>query len=125
MAYETICFLSPGNIQFIEADIVLGTIINDPGTLQPIMGHPPNNVSDLTLSSFLDQILQFNNQHPDATKGVKLDFKSIEVFTGSLNMLIRMWDKVSGSYSDKQNILTLFIPDGLLTNFVLYISPYR
>lgn len=89
---------STGNIQFIEADIVLGTIINDPAaTPQPIMGHPPNNVSDLTLSSFLDQILQFNNQHPDATKGVKLDFKSIEVFAGSLNMLISLWDKVSVS----------------------------
>lgn len=88
--------MSPGNIEFIEADIVLGTIINDPtATPQPIMGHPPNVVSDLTLSSFLDQILQFNNQHPDATKGVKLDFKTIEVFTGSLNMLNSLWDKVN------------------------------
>lgn len=67
------------------------------------MGHPPNNVSDLTLSSFLDQILQFNNQHPDATKGVKLDFKSIEVFTGSLNMLISLWDKVSRFAVYKKN----------------------
>lgn len=58
------------------------------------MGHPPATVSDITLSSFLNQILEFNNKKVDAKKGVKLDFKSIEVFSGSLDMLTNLWTKV-------------------------------
>lgn len=53
----------------------------------PIMAHPPANVSDLTLSEFLNQIINFNRDHEDQKKGVKLDFKSIEVFEGSLDIL--------------------------------------
>lgn len=84
-----------GNIEFIEADIVLGTLIGDTtGTKQPVMGHPPIETSDISLSSFLQQILTFNNAHSGATKGVKLDFKTIEVFSGSLDLLISLWDQV-------------------------------
>lgn len=85
-----------GDIQFIEADIVLGTIINDPSQIiQPVMGHPPNVVSDITLQSFLTKILDFNRDKDERNrKGVKLDFKSIEVFEGSLSMLTSLWDSV-------------------------------
>lgn len=73
-------------IDFIEADIVLGKLNGD-GEDMPIMAHPPANVSDLTLSEFLNQIINFNRDHEDQKKGVKLDFKSIEVFEGSLDIL--------------------------------------
>lgn len=58
------------------------------------MGHPPIKVSDISLSSFLNQILNFNNKNLDSKKGVKLDFKSTEVFVGSLELLTSIWDKV-------------------------------
>lgn len=86
-----------GDIQFIEADIVLGTLINDPtNQLQPVMGHPPVTTSDISLDQFLGRILDFNNgQETQHKKGVKLDFKSIEVFEGSLTMLRSLWESVS------------------------------
>uniref|UniRef100_A0A7G3AMX4 Menorin-like domain-containing protein n=1 Tax=Lutzomyia longipalpis TaxID=7200 RepID=A0A7G3AMX4_LUTLO len=80
------------NIDMIEADIVLGHLISDPnGPEIPVMGHPPVNTSDISLSSFLQQILDHNGQNAGRTKGVKLDFKSTEVFTGSLAMLTDLW----------------------------------
>ncbi|XP_016968536.1 protein FAM151B isoform X2 [Drosophila biarmipes] len=74
------------NIDFIEADIVLGKL-NGEGEDLPVMAHPPAVVSDLTLSDFLSQIMEFNRNHGGREKGVKLDFKSIEVFEGSLDIL--------------------------------------
>ncbi|XP_043641826.1 protein FAM151B isoform X2 [Drosophila teissieri] len=75
-----------GDIDFIEADIVLGKL-NGEGEDMPVMAHPPANISDLTLAQFLSQIIEFNLNHEDQAKGVKLDFKSIEVFEGSLDIL--------------------------------------
>ncbi|KAH8352286.1 hypothetical protein KR084_003166, partial [Drosophila pseudotakahashii] len=74
------------NIDFIEADIVLGKL-NGEGEDMPVMAHPPAIISDLTLSEFLYQIMEFNRNHEGLEKGVKLDFKSIEVFEGSLDIL--------------------------------------
>lgn len=75
---------------------MLGTLINDAThTEQPIMAHPPDNTSDISLDQFLTQILDFNNQKDvDSKKGVKLDFKSIEVFEGSLDLLRSLWESV-------------------------------
>lgn len=97
-----------GNIQFIEADIVLGTLINDPtNKLQPIMAHPPDKISDISLDHFLTQILEFNNGKVlQDRKGVKLDFKSIEVFEGSLDLLRSLWESVS-----KNKIFSVFVFD--------------
>ncbi|XP_016977575.1 protein FAM151B isoform X2 [Drosophila rhopaloa] len=75
-----------GNIDFIEADIVLGKL-NGEGEDMPVMAHPPAIISDLTLAEFLYQIMEFNRDHEGQEKGVKLDFKSIEVFEGSLDIL--------------------------------------
>ncbi|XP_068150360.1 protein FAM151B isoform X2 [Drosophila tropicalis] len=75
-----------GDIDFIEADIVLGKI-NDEGEDLPVMAHPPATISDITLEDFLNQIKDYNDAHEGAEKGVKLDFKSIEVFEGSLDIL--------------------------------------
>lgn len=98
-----------GLIQFIEADIVLGTLIDQPNaTPQPVMGHPPNTVSDITLESFLNQILAFNTANDASKKGVKLDFKSIEVFQGSLEMLTSLWSRVSARSAFYSSIYIFF-----------------
>lgn len=77
----------------IEADIVYGTLTEDPlKVLQPIMAHPPSLTSDITLKSFLTQIMAFNKQNfKENQKGVKLDFKSTDVYASSLPMLIELW----------------------------------
>lgn len=65
------------------------------------MAHPPDNTSDLSLDSFLSQILDFNKvKEIQSKKGVKLDFKSIDVFEGSLNYLKTLWESVSRFQSD-------------------------
>jgi Uncharacterized conserved protein (DUF2181) len=60
----------------------------------PVMGHPPATTSDITLENFLNDILNFNKVNPSKQKGVKLDFKSIEVFEGSLPLLRSLWASV-------------------------------
>lgn len=81
----------------IEADIVYGHLISDPTTELPIMGHPPITTSDISLESFLTQILAHNlNQKNEASrKGVKLDFKSTAVFQRSLPMLTDLWSRMN------------------------------
>lgn len=72
------------------------------------MGHPPSITSDITLQSFLTQILEFNRPKEEQNrKGVKLDFKSIEVFEGSLNMLKSLWESVSNFIILKYIILSI------------------
>ncbi|KAG5671258.1 hypothetical protein PVAND_001466 [Polypedilum vanderplanki] len=82
------------DINFIEADIVYGYLINDTERiLLPIMAHPPANESDISLKSFLTQIWAFNDARSSAQqKGVKLDFKSTDVFQVSLDILREMWN---------------------------------
>ncbi|KAH8403143.1 hypothetical protein KR222_005833, partial [Zaprionus bogoriensis] len=74
------------DIDMIEADIVLGQL-NGEGDALPVMAHPPAVISDLSLEDFLYQIKAHNEVNEGAEKGVKLDFKSIEVFEGSLAIL--------------------------------------
>ncbi|KAJ8931197.1 hypothetical protein NQ314_015920 [Rhamnusium bicolor] len=80
----------------IEADIILG-LLNGSGSLIPVMGHPPNNHSDLSLATFLDTINKFNINATNTTtrKGVKLDFKTIEVFNQSVD-IVRLFNQ--GNY---------------------------
>lgn len=77
----------------IEADIVYGYLLNDSAKVyQPVMGHPPNIESDIALESFLSQISSFNiNSLKEKQKGVKLDFKSTDVYQKSLPILIKLW----------------------------------
>lgn len=90
---STIIFLFLADIDMIEADIVFGLLDGDlSGEHRPIMAHPPTNSSDISLESFLTQILDFNNANvKEKQKGVKLDFKSTDVFQKSLPMLIELW----------------------------------
>lgn len=78
-----------------EADVLLGTLIN--GTSNetiPIMGHPPANTSDLSLEQFLSTVQLYNTHNVNHTRGIKLDFKSIEVFENSLPIIEPLYDKV-------------------------------
>lgn len=85
-----------GDINMIEADIVLGKL-NNSGEDLPVMAHPPANSSDLSLTEFMLRILEHNEEHGEdaEAKGVKLDFKSIEVFEGSLDILSELIPLVS------------------------------
>ncbi|KAI4501463.1 hypothetical protein M0802_003340 [Mischocyttarus mexicanus] len=77
--------LTSDDIMMIEADVVLGHLTNSTNTNTtnaiPIMAHPPETESDLSLEEFLTSILR------NGTKGFKLDFKSIEAFNNSIPIL--------------------------------------
>lgn len=69
----------------LEADVSLGKLSNATGSNStdiPIMAHPPSTESDLSLESFLNINIENNG-----TKGVKLDFKSIEAFEKSKDII--------------------------------------
>ncbi|XP_040898347.1 protein FAM151B [Toxotes jaculatrix] len=65
-----------GPSHMIEADIILRG--HDPK--EPIMAHPPDTDSDITLREWLEAV-KTNN------KGIKLDFKSLEAVSPSLALL--------------------------------------
>ena len=73
----------------LEADIVMGTIVGKDGPPMPIMAHPPATTSDLSLAEFLETISQHNvkETNPASKKGAKLDFKSIEAFEQSQELI--------------------------------------
>lgn len=59
---------------------------------QPVMAHPPDEKSDITLNEFLTRIWDFNaGVSKERQKGVKLDFKSRDVFENSLQILNEKW----------------------------------
>lgn len=72
----------------IEADVVFRHEGTDAQEMLPIMAHPPNYVSDLTLRSFLHETLLGNSV-------IKLDFKSIAPVEMSLQLLSEVKDQVS------------------------------
>lgn len=73
-----------------EADIVMGILnTTDSTDLIPVMGHPPANESDISLEEFLNVVLE------DSKRGVKLDFKTIEVFNASREILAKVRTNVS------------------------------
>ncbi|CAH1793756.1 unnamed protein product, partial [Owenia fusiformis] len=78
-----------GNYKMIEGDIVYRYQGLTNQTSELIMAHPPNIDSDLTLSEWLNDILNRNDKAP------KLDFKNEEVVAPSLQMLKAKGKKVS------------------------------
>ena len=68
-----------GDTMMIEADVSIG-----PGG-EPIMAHPPAIDSDLSLQQFLDIVIA--ETEAGARKGIKLDFKAIEIVEPSLKMV--------------------------------------
>ncbi|KAM3857077.1 protein FAM151B-like [Diretmus argenteus] len=68
----------------IEADIILRG--HDPK--EPIMAHPPEIDSDITLREWLQDVTACG-------KGMKLDFKSLEAVAPSMLLLEKMWGELS------------------------------
>ncbi|XP_057686838.1 protein FAM151B isoform X1 [Corythoichthys intestinalis] len=65
-----------GPTHMIEADIIVRG--HDPK--EPIMGHPPDTDSDITLKEWLEVVKMHD-------KGIKLDFKSLEALSLSVALL--------------------------------------
>uniref|UniRef100_A0A8D8V2B3 Protein FAM151A n=1 Tax=Cacopsylla melanoneura TaxID=428564 RepID=A0A8D8V2B3_9HEMI len=69
----------------LEADVIVGTLTDDPNHVEiPVMGHPPDIESDLSLDQFIDKVIK-----SEVNKGIKLDFKSIEAFMKAQEVLRR------------------------------------
>ncbi|KAK5931820.1 hypothetical protein CgunFtcFv8_003583 [Champsocephalus gunnari] len=68
-----------GPTHMIEADVVLRG--RDPK--EPIMAHPPDTDSDITLKEWLEKV-------KGCSKGIKLDFKSMEAVVPSVVLLEEM-----------------------------------
>lgn len=77
--------LETADIMMLEADVSIAA-----NSTTPIMAHPPANTSDLTLEEFLDKVIAKN-----ASKGIKLDFKSIEAFNASKPILDRVRSNIT------------------------------
>ena len=68
--------------QSIEADIIFSEIKK-----KAVMGHPPDNDGNLTINSFLDQMVQAQMQYSSnkcTNRIVKLDFKCMKAFESSI-----------------------------------------
>ncbi|XP_055535821.1 protein FAM151B [Wyeomyia smithii] len=92
---ELLSAVLQGDINFIEADIGLGYLDSDVENINliPIMAHPPATKSDLSLRSFLEQVHEFNKlADANRVKGIKLDFKSIEAFEQSVQIIQSYYD---------------------------------
>lgn len=72
-------------LMMLEADVVLGTLKGGSGEEIPVMAHPPDNVSDLSLQNFLTEVMSATQQGHRC--GIKLDFKTVEVLQPSLSQL--------------------------------------
>ncbi|XP_028313526.1 protein FAM151B isoform X2 [Gouania willdenowi] len=66
-----------GPTHMIEADV----LIRGREPREPIMAHPPDTDSDITLREWLESVKDHDN------KGIKLDFKSLEALSPSLLLL--------------------------------------
>ncbi|XP_051552529.1 protein FAM151B-like isoform X1 [Myxocyprinus asiaticus] len=74
-----------GSAQMIEADVLLRGL--DPK--EPIMAHPPENDSDISLQDWLKEVVK-------SDKGIKLDFKSLEAVSPSMILLEEVRDHLQG-----------------------------
>ncbi|GBM24975.1 Protein FAM151A [Araneus ventricosus] len=82
-----------GPADFLEADVSMGLLTgNEFGTLVPIMAHPPDTSSDISLEMWIDAVI-----HHNTGKGVKLDFKSLDAVEPSLGILQRRSEKLNFS----------------------------
>lgn len=66
----------------IEGDVSMGSIESRDGMDLPIMAHPPLKTSDLSLTEFVDTVL-----HSKTSKGMKFDFKQLEVVEPSFKII--------------------------------------
>jgi hypothetical protein len=80
-------------VMMLEADVMLGTLKGGPGDLIPVMAHPPDNTSDLSLDGFLTEVV--TSTQKGRRCGIKLDFKTVEVLAPSFTVLQRHQHQVT------------------------------
>ena len=68
-------------IKMIEADVNVGTVEGST-VVEPIMAHPPNTTSDISLKQFVQRLFEAKTG-----QGIKFDFKSIDIVEQSLKIL--------------------------------------
>jgi hypothetical protein len=83
----------------LEAAVVLGTLEGGSGKEIPVMAHPPDKVSDLSLDNFLTEVMSATQKGHRC--GIKLDFKSAEVLEPSLSQL-KIYEKQVQTQFDRQ-----------------------
>ncbi|XP_044147627.1 protein FAM151B [Bufo gargarizans] len=71
------------DVHMIEADVLL----RGAGRREPIMAHPPYTDSDINLQDWLSEVSA-------SSKGIKLDFKSLEAVLPSMKILDAMKDNL-------------------------------
>ncbi|XP_032778711.2 protein FAM151B [Daphnia magna] len=81
-----------GNAMIIEGDVSMGSIDSRDGMDLPIMAHPPLKTSDLSLTEFVDTVL-----HSKTSKGMKFDFKQLEVVEPSFKIIKSRANEMTGS----------------------------
>ncbi|XP_057371654.1 protein FAM151B-like [Daphnia carinata] len=81
-----------GKAMIIEGDVSMGFIESRGEIALPIMAHPPSKISDLSLTEFVDTVL-----HSKTSKGMKFDFKELEVVEPSLKMIKARANEITGS----------------------------
>ena len=81
-------FLGASDVMMIEADISLGWLEGSDTTQSkiPVMAHPPEIFSDLSLEDFINKVVKATRDG-GLKKGIKLDFKSIEVAEAGLKLI--------------------------------------
>ncbi|KAK3863553.1 hypothetical protein Pcinc_030703 [Petrolisthes cinctipes] len=73
-------------VMMLEADVLAGTLEDSVDTSPvPIMAHPPDTESDLTLAMWIEAVIAANKE--GKKKGVKLDFKDLSIVQESLKTL--------------------------------------
>lgn len=78
------------SITAVECDVMLGVALEGGKTFHdtPILAHPPNTESDISVASLLLRITQEGtNQEKILTKHLKLDFKDIKAVEPTLKLL--------------------------------------
>ena len=71
-----------GDIMMLEADVLLQGQGTPNQTDIPIMAHPPDITSDITLEEWINEVLAHSSQ-----KGIKLDFKGTAVLEPAMKVL--------------------------------------
>lgn len=74
-----------GSTLMLEADVLM----RGQEPFEPIMAHPPDSDSDISLKEWLQELNTHNN------KGIKLDFKSLDAVAPSMQILDQTWARSS------------------------------
>ncbi|XP_071519735.1 protein FAM151B isoform X2 [Panulirus ornatus] len=83
------------DVMMLEADVSPGRLFDqdseDP--LIPIMAHPPDTESDISLEMWIDEVIKANEE--GKKKGAKLDFKDLSIVQESLELLKSRMDSIN------------------------------